>query len=76
MQMACLETQTRSISDFARAAVRHVLAVGFKPMLGPGADVIPSNLNGHLEKVEEILGLLVHEVREVGKRLGSPVHSE
>ncbi len=72
LQIACLETGARSISDLAREATRNVAVAGSQSPLGAGAGRTLSILNGRVERIEEVLELLMQGLKDIRLRLDSP----
>jgi len=66
LQMACLETGSRSISDLVREAAKNVAAP-----YGPQTEGTSSSLNGRVGRIEEILGLLMQGLKKIEQKLGS-----
>jgi hypothetical protein len=64
LQMACLETGSRSISDLAREATKNVAAP-----FGPRAETPPSSLNSRVARIEDVLDLLMQEVKKIQQKL-------
>jgi hypothetical protein len=73
LQIACLETRARSISDLAREAAKIVAASGSLSPLSRGAEQALSNIEVRIGKVEEAIELLMQGLLEIKQRLGSPV---
>ncbi len=67
LQMACLETGSRSISDLAREAAKNVAAP-----FGPQKERTPSSLNSRVGRIEEALELLMQGLKKIERKLGSP----
>jgi hypothetical protein len=74
MQLVCLETKSRSISDLARDAVMKVVVAGTSQSYGGGVRGTAPNLNGRVDRAEEMLELLIGEVREIKEKLGFPAN--
>jgi hypothetical protein len=70
LQIACLETGSRSISDLARQAAKNVAATGSLAPFGSRTERSASSLNGRVGKVEEVLELLTQDLRQIKQRLG------
>jgi hypothetical protein len=64
LQMACLETGSRSISDLAREATKNVAAP-----FGPRPETQPASINSRVGKIEEVLDLLMQEVKKIQQKL-------
>ena len=71
LQMACLATRARSISDLAREAAKNVAAGGSPALSESAAERAPSSFSGRMVRVEEALELLMQEIREIKQSLGS-----
>jgi hypothetical protein len=67
LQRACLETDTQSISAFAREAVNSVVAP-----CGPGMETTAASLDSRVRRIEEELKLLTQELKRVEQTLGFP----
>jgi hypothetical protein len=67
LQRACLETDTQSISAFAREAVNSVAAP-----CGSGMEITPASLDSRVRKIELALELLTQELKRVEQTLGLP----
>lgn len=74
MQLVCLETKSRSISDLARDAVMNVVGAGSPASSGAGVRGTSSSLNGRVDRAEEMLEMLIREVREIKQKLGFPAN--
>ena len=64
LQKACLETETQSISAFAREAANSVAA-----QCGPRTDRTTSSLESRMGRIEEALELLTQELKKIERRL-------
>ncbi len=75
LQIACLETGSRSISDLARQAAKNVAAAGSLAPFGARTDRASSNLNGRVGRIEEVLELLMQDLHEIKQTLGAAAAS-
>jgi len=75
LQIACLESGSRSISDLAREAVRGVAGVGSQAPFARRTDPGPTSLTGRVGRIEEVLERLMEDLHEIKKRLAPSANS-
>lgn len=71
LQIACLETGSRSISDLARQAAKNAAESGSLTPFGGRTERNPSSLNGRVGRLEEVLEQLMQDLREIKQRLAA-----
>ena len=72
LQVACIETGSRSISDLARQATKIVAAAGSLTPFGLRTERGQLSINGRVGRIEEVLELLVQDLKEIKQRLAPP----
>jgi len=64
LQMACLETGSRSVSDLAREATKNAVAqFGLRP------ETPASSLDSRVGRIEEMLDVLMQELKKIMQKL-------
>jgi hypothetical protein len=72
LREACLEIGARSMSELAREAVTNFVLVRGGGLRDCSAEMSSLWLNGRVRKVEEALGSVADDIREIKNRVGVP----
>jgi hypothetical protein len=69
LQAACLQCNSRSVSDLVRESVLKVVMTGSLTPFDPGLAETPPRLQGRVGMIEQVLDRLMLEVGELKKKL-------